>query len=330
MKVLFYSIREFEKPFLSAANTKNIECGFTELALGEKTAAMAKGYDAICIFTGDDASEHVIEQLHAIRVKHIAIRAAGHDNVNIGAARAREIKVVNVPEYSPYAIAEHAVAMMLALNRRLITANEQVKRLDFTVGNLLGFDMNKKTVGLIGTGKTGQIVARILNGFGCRLLAYDIDPAEGLEKELNLTYTDLETLYRESDIVSLHVPLNNGTRYLINQHAISQMKPGVMLINTARGAVVKTDAVIEGLTNGKIGFFGMDVYEKEKGVFFFDYTGKELNDPVLKKLLTMPNVLVTPHQAFATHEALTNISDATFHSFSCWENNIPAQFELTH
>ena len=217
---------------------------------------------------------------------------------------------------------------MLALNRKLILTDKQVHHYNFTVGNLVGFDLHQKTLGIIGTGRTGSVVAKILHGFGCRLLGYDIKENKELSEKYNLEYVDLKTLCRSSDILTLHTPLNTATKYLINKEMLDEMKLGVMLINTARGAVINTEHVIEALENGKIGYLGMDVYEKEKGIFFYDYSKNKITDEMLKKLMSYPNVIITPHQAFATNEALSNIADTTFYNIDCWANNKNSDNEL--
>jgi D-lactate dehydrogenase len=289
----------------------------------------AKGFDAISIFVGDDASDIVLQKLAEVGVKHIAIRAVGYDNVDLRKAKSLNITVANVPDYSPYAIAEHAVTLMLTLNRKIVLGSQQVFRRNFTINNLVGFDLNNKTVGIIGVGKIGSVLAKIMHGFGCNLLGYDIKKNDLLEKEFGLKYVDLETLCRSSDIISIHTSLTPETKYLINKKLIDIMLPNAIIINTSRGACVNTNDIIDGLEHNKIGAYGADVYEKEKGVFFNDYTHKELKDDILKKLLTMPNVLITPHQAFATKEALTNISETTAYNIECWSKNIKSKYELT-
>jgi D-lactate dehydrogenase len=289
----------------------------------------AKGFDAISIFVGDDASDIVLQKLAEVGVKHIAIRAVGYDNVDLRKAKSLNITVANVPDYSPYAIAEHAVTLMLTLNRKIVLGSQQVFRRNFTINNLVGFDLNNKTVGIIGVGKIGSVLAKIMHGFGCNLLGYDIKKNDLLEKEFGIKYVDLETLCRSSDIISIHTSLTPETKYLINKKLIDIMLPNAIIINTSRGACVNTNDIIDGLEHNKIGAYGADVYEKEKGVFFNDYTHKELKDDILKKLLTMPNVLITPHQAFATKEALTNISETTAYNIECWSKNIKSKYELT-
>lgn len=318
MKVIFYSTVSYERPYFLNVNKGIHELTFVEHALNTSTASLARYHDVAVVFAGDDVSELVIEELNIMGIRYIAIRAAGYDNVDIAKAQELKISVANVPEYSPYAIAEFAVSLILSLNRKTILAYKQVQEHNFSVGTLIGFDLHFKTVGIIGTGRTGSIVAKILNGFGCKLLGYDIKKNEGLEKEYNLEYVSLEELCHTSDIITLHVPLNSSTRHLVNKELFDLMKPGVMLINTARGAVLITEDAINALDNGKIGYLGLDVYEKEKGIFFYDLSKQNLNDKMLSNLMSRPNVMITPHQAFATKEALMNIADTTFYNISLW------------
>ena len=329
MKTIFFSTREYEITYLKKAIINQEAIKFVTEELTLQSVDTAKGFDAISIFVGDDASDIVLQKLAEVGVKHIAIRAVGYDNVDLSKAKSLNITVANVPDYSPYAIAEHAVTLMLTLNRKIVLGSQQVFRRNFTINNLVGFDLNNKTVGIIGVGKIGSVLAKIMHGFGCNLLGYDIKKNDLLEKEFGLKYVNLETLCRSSDIISIHTSLTPETKYLINKKLIDIMLPNAIIINTSRGACVNTNDIIDGLEHNKIGAYGADVYEKEKGVFFNDYTHKELKDDILKKLLTMPNVLITPHQAFATKEALTNISETTAYNIECWSKNIKSKHELT-
>ncbi len=330
MKCLLYSVKPFELSYLNRANRYGHTTEYFSRPLNLETAAKARGFDCVSIFTGDDASAAVLEKLSSLGIQYIATRAAGYDNIDLQAAARLGIRVANVPAYSPHAIAEHAVAMMLTLNRKLVHADRQVKTHDFRVDELIGFDLNNKVAGIIGTGRIGQISAKILDGFGCRLLAYDVSPQHELEEMYNLRYASLSNVLSKADIITLHVPLNDKTRHLINEEAIRQMKPGVMIVNTSRGPVVDTKAILDGIHSGQIGYYGMDVYEKEKGVFFYDRRGEQMNDPILEELLTLPNVLVTPHQAFATNEAITNICDTTFETIQAWSDGRSSNFELVY
>lgn len=328
MRVLFYSMKDFERPYLEDANLKEHDLIMINEPLNLETATLAKDCDAVCIFTADDASAPVLSKLAQQGVKYLAVRAAGYDNVDLHAAAQLNIKVANVPNYSPFAIAEHAVSLMMALNRKTVQATKQVQQYNFTLHNLVGFDMHRKTVGIIGTGRTGEALAAILHGFGCRLLAYDIKKNKDLAQRFGIQYTDLATLCRESDIIAVHTSLTEESKHLINKDVISWMKKGVMLINVARGALVKTADVADALENGHIGYFGMDVYEHEKGIFFHDLRGRKMEDKLLCRLLRMPNVLITPHQAFATREALNNIAETTFYNLHCWRKKLACKNEL--
>lgn len=328
MKILFYSIKDFEQPYLEAANTRKEEATFIKEALSLQTTDRAKGFDVISIFAGDDASSNVLEELYKNGVKFITIRAAGYDNVDIKKATELNIVVANVPEYSPYAIAEHAVALVLALNRKIATIGKQAQNQIFTICNLVGFDLHGKTVGIIGVGKIGGVFAKIMHGFGCRLLGYDIKENKELQKKYGLEYVDLPALCRESNIISIHTGLTPQINYLLNRNLIGLMQRGTMLINTSHGGCVNIADVIDGLENGNIGYYGADVYENGRGVFFYDHSGEPLKDDMLKKLLFMPNVLITPHQAFVTKEALTNIAATTFDNIDCCKNNQHSKNEL--
>ncbi|MDP2175207.1 MAG: 2-hydroxyacid dehydrogenase [Bacteroidota bacterium] len=318
MKIAFFSIFGFDKPFFEKLKSEQHEMVFFNEQLNKCTAQLAKGFDAIALFTSDTVNEDVLRLLHNYGVKYIALRSVGFDHVDLQTASELNIRVANVPEYSPYAIAEHTVAMILALNRKLILADNRVKRHDFSLGGLTGFDLNGKTVGIIGTGKIGSVLTKILNGFSCHLIAYDICEVESLKTNYGLKYTSLDELCQTSDIISLNLPLNKDTKHLINAHQIAMMKNGVMLINTARGGIVDTQAVIDAIKSGKIGSYGMDVYEFEKGVFFFDKSETPLQDDTLALLTTFSNVLITSHQAFLTNEALEGIAKTTINNINQW------------
>lgn len=328
MKTLFYSTKPYEQPYLEEANINKSEITFLKKPLNVETAHLANGYDIISIFTGDDAGTEVIKLLHEMDVKCITTRAAGHDNIDVKAANSAGIKVTNVPAYSPYAIAEHVIALIQALNRKTILAEKQVHQQNFTTDNLIGYDLHGKTVGIIGVGIIGSVLVKIMNGFGCKILCCDPNENDILKEKFGVEYTDKETLCASADIISIHTSSTPETKYLINKRLIDLMKPGTMLINTGRGACVNTADVIAGLQNGQLGYYGADVYENERGIFFSDLTGKEMKDEILKKLLSMPNVLITPHQAFATVQALTNIADATFHNINCIEKNVVCDNEV--
>jgi D-lactate dehydrogenase len=303
MDTVIYSTHKFEKEFLIKANAGNHDLKFLELPLNIETAHLAAGARAISIFVNDDASEKVLEKLHIAGIKFIALRSAGFNHVDMKKAKQLSIRAARVPAYSPYAVAEHAVALMMALNRKLIRANNRVHELNFSLDGLTGFDMNGKTAGIIGTGKIGELVTKILHGFGCNILAIDQFENDELKNKYNVMYTDYDTLYKMSDIITLHLPLTPETRYLVNKESIQKMKPGVMLINTSRGALVNTKDVIAGLKTGQIGYLGLDVYEEEAGLFFEDHSEDILQDDIISRLLTFRNVLITSHQAFLTQTA---------------------------
>lgn len=311
MKVAVYSCYEYERPFLAAANENKHELVFLETELTANNAILARDCVAVALFTSDKADAEALELLYAEGVRYLALRTAGFNHVDLKKALALGMRVARVPSYSPYAIAEHTVAMILALNRKLIRADRRVRDLNFSLNGLVGFDMKGKTVGVVGTGTIGQVLIKILHGFGCRILAMDLHPNQEMINQYGVEYVSMEQLCRQSDIICLLVPLNKHTRYLINEETIAQMKPGVMLINTSRGAIVKTSAVIEALKSRQIGSFGTDVYEEEEGLFFLDHSGDILQDDVIARLMTFSNVLITSHQAFLTDTALTNIAETT-------------------
>lgn len=328
MKVIVFSAHRFEKDFLLMANQQRHELVFVDGSLSLYTSPLAKGFDTVSVFVNDDGSTHIVEELNKIGVKNIVLRSAGYNHVDYKRAKELGMRVARVPAYSPYAVAEHAVTLMLSLNRNIIRAHNRVMDLNFSLDGLTGFDMQGKTVGIIGTGKIGSVAAGILNGFGCRILAYDLYENQELKNRINVIYTSLEILCKEADIISLHCPLNEATKYLINDSSIKWMKNNVMLINTSRGELVKTQDVIEALKNGKIGYFGMDVYEEEEQLFFSDHSEEILQDEVIARLLTFRNVLITGHQAFLTKEALENIAVTTINNLNCLEEKKPCPTEL--
>ena len=328
MKTTVFSTHKFEEPYLTSANDGKHELKLLEERLSEHTVSLAKGSDAISLFTGDDASAKVLEKLSAFGVNYIALRSAGYNHVAVEKAEDLGIKVARVPAYSPYAIAEHTVALILALNRKLIRANNRVREQNFSLNGLIGFDLNGKTVGVLGTGKIGAVLVKILHGFGCKILAYDLEEDKELKEMYGVRFTDCRTLCSEADIISLHIPLTPETRHIISAEQIERMKKGVMLINTSRGALVDTKAVIEGLKSRKIGYFGIDVYEEEEGLFFEDHSDEILQDDVIARLMTFPNVLITSHQAFLTNTALTNIAETTIYNIDCFENGTVSGNEI--
>lgn len=331
VKIAFFSTKNYEKDYFRQLNADpQLQPVFLEERLTANTVALAAGFEAVCVFTNDLVDAGVLEALADMGVKLVALRCAGYNNVDLCAAEALGVCVVRVPAYSPYAVAEYTVGMILTLNRKYHKAYNRVREGNFTLDGLLGFDLMGKTVGVVGTGRIGQLVAKILGcGFGCTVLAYDPFPNEQLAN-LAVTdldaqtgsvarYVDLPQLYRESDVISLHCPLTPETRHLIDEPAIAQMKNGVMLINTSRGGVVNAPAMIRGLKTGKIGYLGLDVYEEEADIFFEDHSANGISDDTLARLLTFPNVLITSHQAFFTVEALKNIAQTTLDNIATVE-----------
>ena len=328
METLVYSTHKFEKEYLVNANGSKHNLRLLDAHLSLETAYLAKGVDAVSIFVNDNASAPVLEKLKEAGVKFLVLRSAGFNNVDLGKAKQLGFRVARVPEYSPFAVAEHAVALMLALNRNLIRSHNRVNDSNFSLDGLTGFDMNGKTAGIIGTGKIGAIVAKILHGFGCKILAVDEHENKALTENYEVTYTSYDTLFEQSDIITLHVPLLPATRYLINRDTIRKMKKGVMLINTSRGGLVNTKDVVNGLKNYQIGYLGLDVYEEEAALFFEDHSEDILQDDIIARLMTFRNVLVTSHQAFLTQTALENIADTTIHNLDCFESESKCENEL--
>jgi D-lactate dehydrogenase len=311
MKLAVYSTKQYDKKYLQHVNENyNYELEFFDFLLTDKTAKTAHGCDGVCIFVNDDGSRPVLEELKKQGVKFIALRCAGFNNVDLDAAKALGLKVVRVPAYSPEAVAEHAVGMMMALNRRIHRAYQRTRDANFSLEGLTGFTMYGKTAGVIGTGKIGVAALRILKGFGMRLLAFDPYPSAAA-LELGVEYVDLSTLFAQSDVISLHCPLTEDNYHLLNRSSFEQMKDGVMIINTSRGGLVDSQAAIEALKTQKIGALGMDVYENERDLFFEDKSNDVIQDDVFRRLSACHNVLFTGHQAFLTAEALISISETT-------------------
>lgn len=326
MRVAVYSVHDFEKEHLERANKGVHELVWIHESLNAETALLSKGCNAVIISPADEADASILNILSNQRIHFITTRSAGFDHIDKIHARQLALRVGYAPEFSPNAIAEHAVMLMLALNRRLVEASQRITRHDFHIDGLTGFDMRGKTVGLVGIGLVGSVVARILNAFGCRVLAYDINPRT--HKGYEVHYISLEELCAHSDIISLHVPLNETSRHMIHKDLINLMKPGIMLINTCRGAVINSQDVLEAVQSGQIGLLGMDVYEKERGVFFNDFSDKPVNDATLQAFIDHPNVLLTAHQAFLTEDALRNIADITFYNLNAWANGFRSKNEL--
>lgn len=315
MKIAFFDTHQFEKDiFLKVSEKFDFHIEFLDTRLTNKTASVAEGSEIVCSFVNDKINEECIKILKAVGVKLIVLRSAGFNHVDLVAAQRNGLIVARVPGYSPYAVAEFAVGLLQTLNRKIHRAFSRVRELNFSLDGLVGFDLHGKTVGVIGTGKIGRIFAQIMTAFGCHVLVTDLQKDAELEKNPNITYTNLQDLYRKSDIISLHVPLTAQTQHIINHDAISEMKQGVFIINTGRGALIDAKALIDGLKSEKIGGAALDVYEEEEEIFFCNLSDKILKDDILARLLTFPNVLITSHQAFLTKEALTNIAQTTLES----------------
>lgn len=307
-----FDTKPYDREALQRASAgHDLEWRFMDCRLSAETAAAASGAQAVCTFVNDRVDRRCLETLAALGVRHVALRCAGFNAVDIAAAKELGVSVTRVPAYSPYAVAEHAVALLLALNRKIPRANNRVHDLNFSLNGLVGFDLHGKTAGIVGTGKIGRIAAQILHGFGMRLLAYDPFPCEEWAQQYGVKYVDARSLARECDVISLHTPLTPETRHIIRRETIELMKPGALLVNVSRGALIETKALIDALKKGHLGGVALDVYEEEEGVFFEDLSGQILHDDALARLLTFPNVIITAHQAFLTQEALGEIARVT-------------------
>lgn len=317
MKVTFFSAKPYDKKFFSDLNTKyQFELDFFETHLGPHIVnAVKENTFSVCVFVNDKLTNEVITILASKGVKLIALRCAGFNNVDMESAKRNNIKVCRVPAYSPEAVAEHAVAMLLTLNRKTHKAYNRVREQNFSLDGLLGFNLHGKTIGVIGTGKIGKAFIKIMLGFGCRVLAYDKFPDANFTAP-NFFYVDFEELLRESDVISLHCPLTPENHYMINEAVLARMKPGIMIINTSRGGLINTDDMIKGLKSGRVAYFGLDVYEQEEKLFFRDLSATIIEDDRIQRLMSFPNVLVTGHQAFFTTEALTEIATVTLNSIA--------------
>jgi D-lactate dehydrogenase len=319
VKIAVFSTKAYDRQALDEANERHgHELVYFEPRLTSITAVLARGFDAVCPFVNDDLSANVIATLAEDGVRLLTLRSAGFNHVDLRAAARLRLAVTRVPAYSPYAVAEHAVGLILTLNRKFHRAYARVREGNFSLDGLLGFDLHGKTVGVIGTGKIGTVFARIMAGFGCRILAHDPYPSEAA-RAAGAVYVDLAELFPAADIVALHLPLTPDTWHLIGSDAVARMKQGAMLINTSRGGLVDTRAVIHGLKTGRIGSLGLDVYEEEADLFFEDLSGKVIQDDVFARLLTFPNVLITGHQGFFTAEALGAIADTTLANATAFE-----------
>jgi D-lactate dehydrogenase len=318
MRVTVFSTKPYDREFLSRANTRPHELLFLETHLDARTASLVEGSGAVCVFVNDHVDRDVLQRLVHSGVGLVALRSAGFNHVDLAAAVELGVTIARVPAYSPHAVAEHTVGLILSLNRKLHRAYARVRDGNFSLEGLLGFDLHGRTVGVVGTGNVGTVFATIMAGFGCRLLAFDPEPNDEC-RALGVRYVGLEELLGSADIVSLHCPLTPETRHLVDADALGRMKPGVMLINTGRGALVDTAAVIAALKTGRIGALGLDVYEEEEALFFEDLSGTVIQDDVFMRLLTFPNVMVTAHQAFFTEDALLAIAETTMANITAFE-----------
>ena len=318
IKVALYNATDYDKPsFEHYGGLHDVRFMFLETKLNEDTVALAKGCDAVCVFVNDSVNKAVIDKLYEYGVKLIALRSAGYNNVDVKAAFGK-IHVVHVPAYSPYAVAEHAMALLLTSVRRIHKAYNRTREFNFSLNGLAGFDLYGKTVGVIGTGKIGRIFVDICRGFGMNVIAYDRFPIA----DSGIRYVSLDELLAQSDIISLHCPLTDETRHMIDVAAINKMKKGVVIVNTSRGGLIDAEALLEGIKARKVGAACLDVYEEEADVFFEDRSGHIMNDDLLSLLISMPNVIVTSHQAFLTAEALNNIAETTVNNIlSCFNND---------
>ncbi len=324
-KIAFFDTKSYDKESFTRLNKPyGYNITFLENRLTHETVPLANGHDVVCAFVNDALNAEIVEKLHEVGIKLIALRSAGYNNVDLNAVYKR-IHVVRVPAYSPRAVAEHAVALMLGLNRKTHRAYYRVRDNNFSIAGLMGFDMHGKTAGVVGTGKIGKAAVEILRGFGMRVLMFDVYPDSGFAEKTGAVYVDLDTLYRESDIVTLHCPLTPENKHMISRESISKMKKGVMIINTGRGHLVNTKDLIHGLKSGHIGSAGLDVYEEETDYFFEDFSSTTITDDVLARLMTFPNVLITSHQGFFTIEAMNNIGNTTLENIRLFyeEDKLP-------
>ncbi len=329
MRTIVFSSKSYDKEFLTEANSNaGHEMVFVDVPADPQTVVLARGFEAACVFVNDELNSKVLNALHQEGIKMIALRCAGFNNVDLKAAHQLGIKVARVPAYSPNAVAEHAVALILTLNRKTHKAYNRVREQNFSLERLTGFDLFKKTVGVVGTGKIGQAFCSIMLGFGCKVLAFDKYPSQKM-KDLGVEYVEMDQLLEQSDIISLHCPLTPETHHMINADTLAKMKPNVMLINTSRGKLINTQEVYNALKKQKIGYLGIDVYESEENLFFSDLSEMVVRDRLIARLTTFPNVLITAHQAFFTQEALTEISQTTIANLTAFQNGEALVNEVT-
>ncbi len=328
MRIAVFSTKSYDQEYFEKHNgAHNFHFAFFETSLNLNTASLAKDFDVVCVFVNDLVDKETIKVLSSNGIGLIALRCAGYNNVDLESAKNYNIKVVRVPAYSPEAVAEHAMALILTLNRKTHKAYNRVREGNFSLKNLIGFNLKNKTIGVIGTGQIGATFCKVIKGFGCKIIAFDISKSEEL-RDFGVKYLKLREVFEQSDIVSLHCPLNQHTKHIINKNSIASMKEGVMIINTSRGALINTADVIEGLINKKIGYLGIDVYEQEENLFFEDLSEHIIQDDLILRLISFPNVLITSHQAFFTKEAMKEITLTTLDNIKSFEDNIELQNEV--
>lgn len=328
MRIAVFSTKSYDQEYFEKyAKNTDYRFSYFETALNKETASLTNGFDVVCVFVNDDVNQNTIKILSKNGVRLIALRCAGYNNVNIEAAKSNNIKVVRVPAYSPEAVAEHAVALILTLNRKTHKAYNRVREGNFSLKNLIGFNIHGKTIGVIGTGKIGETFCRIIKGFGCKIIAFDISESQELIN-LGVEYVPLNDVFKNSDILSLHCPLNPNTKHIVNKKSIALMKKGVMIINTSRGALIDTHDVIKGLSDQIIGYLGIDVYEQEENLFFEDLSELIIQDDLILRLNSFPNVLITSHQAYFTKEAMDQITTITLENIKAFEENLELKNEV--
>lgn len=328
MKTLIFSDYGFSKSFLVDSNDNKHQLSFTEKSLTEATADLAHGFEAVSLFTSDSGSVAILEKLKGGGINYIALRSTGYDHINLKKAESLGIKVANVPAYSPHSIAEHAVALIMSMNRKIVLGQTLMHQNDFRLDQLIGFDIYGKTVGIIGTGKIGAAFTSIMHGFGCALLGYDVQKNLELIRDTKIMYTSFERLCQSADIISIHCPLNESTRHLFNKKCFSSMKKSVIIINTSRGGIINTHDLLDALDQGVVAYAGLDVYENEMPIFFRDHKTQKIGDELFNKLREHPRILLTGHQAFLTNEALAEIANTTIANLDSWENGGTSQNEI--
>ncbi|WP_289030697.1 2-hydroxyacid dehydrogenase [uncultured Paraglaciecola sp.] len=329
MKIAFYNTKQYDQEYFDKANQKSgHEIHYLSCHLNKETASLVQDAKVVCAFINDTLDADVLTTLKDKGVELIALRSAGFNHVDLPCAKRLNLPVVRVPAYSPYSIAEHAVGLLLCLNRGIHRAFNRTREGDFSISNLMGFDLHNKTIGVIGTGKIGQAFVKIMNGFGCKILAYDPFPSDDCIK-LGARYVSLEEIYTQANVVSLHCPLTPETHHLINEAALEKMQDGVSIINTSRGKLVDSKAMIHALKKGKVGLIGLDVYEEEETLFFEDLSARGIQDDVLARLTSFPNVIITSHQGFFTHEAMLNIAETTITNINQFELDGSIQNNVT-